>query len=53
MVYTPFGEIREVERFEELIDYYSLMKSRYGDYKKLLDIKVDGFRADMVIRNRN
>ena len=50
---VPFGEIRDVERFEELADYYKLMKSRYGDYKKHLDIKMDGFRADMVIRNRN
>ncbi len=49
----PFGEIRDVERFEELADYYKLMKSRYADYKKHLDIKMDGFRADMVIRNRN
>lgn len=50
---VPFGEIRDVERFEELAVYYNLMKSRYGDYKKHLDIKMDGFRADMVIRSRN
>lgn len=51
---TPYGEIREIERFEELTDYYKLMKSRYGDYKGLLGVQADGFRADMEMkRSRN
>lgn len=49
---TPYGDIREVERFEELIDYYKLMKSRYDDYRSLLDVQADGFRADMEMKHR-
>ena len=49
---TPYGEIREVERFEELMDYYKLMKSRYDDYKSLLAVQADGFRADMEMKGR-
>jgi len=49
---TPYGDIREVERFNELTDYYELMKSRYDGYKNLLSIQADGFRADMEMNKR-
>ncbi|MDH3973762.1 MAG: hypothetical protein OEV42_05730 [Deltaproteobacteria bacterium] len=47
---TPYGDIREVERFEELTGYYKGMKSRYDDYKRFLGAQADGFRADMEMK---